>query len=309
MTIESLRTPDDRFVGLPDWPYAPRYIDDLPGYQGLRMHYIDEGPKKEGPTFLCLHGEPTWSYLYRKMLPVFLAAGHRIVAVDLFGFGRSDKPIDDTVYTFSFHRNALLAFVQRLDLRDVCLVVQDWGGILGLTLPMEAPARYTRLIVMNTVLPAGEEAGEGFAAWRTYNRSQPDLDVAALMKRTTPILSDAEAAAYAAPFPDARFKGGVRRFPELVMLREAGQAELTSSSREGVQVALRARDFWSGVWAGASFMAVGMRDPVLGPSIMQDLRRVISKCPDAIEVAEGGHFVQEWGGPIAKAALERFRLD
>ncbi|MBB5518482.1 haloalkane dehalogenase [Amphiplicatus metriothermophilus] len=311
MTIKALRTPEARFENLPGWPYQPRYVDDLPGYEGLRMHYVDVAPEdgpKDGPVFLCIHGEPTWAYLFRKMIPVFVEAGGRAVAVDMFGFGRSDKPADDETYTYHFHRNALLAFVERLDLKDVCLVVQDWGGVLGLTLPMEAPARYTRLIVMNTGLPAGEEAPEGFAMWRAFNRSQPDLDVAGLMKRATPILSDEEAAAYAAPFPDQSYKGGVRRFPELVMLKEKGAADLTPLSKEGVETSLRARKFWLEEWAGESFMAIGMQDPVLGPPAMHALRKFIRGCPEPMEVAEGGHFVQEWGAPIAREALKRFAL-
>jgi pimeloyl-ACP methyl ester carboxylesterase len=304
---QALRTPDERFQNLPGWPYAPRYVEDLPGYEGLRMHYVDEGPKN-GATFLCIHGEPTWSYLFRKMIPVFVAAGQRAVAVDMFGFGRSDKPADDATYTYHFHRNALLAFVEKLDLKDVCLVVQDWGGVLGMTLPLEAPERYTRLLAMNTGLPAGEDAPSGFAMWRAFARSQPDLDVAALMKRATPILSDAEAAAYAAPFPDVRFKGAVRRFPELVMLKEAAAADLTPLSKEGVATSIRARKFWSEDWTGESFMAIGMQDPVLGPPAMRALRKFIRNCPEPMEVAEAGHFVQEWGEEIAKAALRQFNL-
>ncbi len=139
--IEALRTPDERFASLPDFPYAPHYVEGLPGYGGLRVHYLDEAPAgaASGRTVLCLHGQPTWCYLYRKMLPVFTAAGHRVVAPDLLGFGRSDKPVEDAVYTFLFHRNLLLRFVEALDLRRVTLVVQDWGGLLGLTLPMEFP--------------------------------------------------------------------------------------------------------------------------------------------------------------------------
>jgi pimeloyl-ACP methyl ester carboxylesterase len=308
MPISAQRTPDERFSRLPGWPYAPRYVEGLKGYEGLRMHYVDEGPKDAPATFLCIHGEPTWAYLFRKMIPVFLKAKQRAVAVDMFGFGRSDKPVDDGAYTYHFHRNALLAFVEELDLRNVCLVVQDWGGLLGLTLPMAAPQRYTRLIVMNTGLPAGEEAGEGFSAWRQFNRSQPDLDVAGLMKRATPVLSDAEAAAYAAPFPDKSYKGGVRRFPELVMLKEKGAADLTPLSKEGVETSLRARKFWSEEWTGVSFMAIGMADPVLGAPAMHALRKIIRNCPDPVEIAEAGHFVQEWGAPIAEAALARFRL-
>ncbi len=308
MTIAVLRTPDDRFANLPGWPFAPRYVADLKGYDGLRMHYVDEGPREANATFLCIHGEPSWAYLFRKMIPVFTGAGHRAIAVDMFGFGRSDKPEDDNTYTYHFHRNALLAFVERMDLKNVCLVVQDWGGLLGLTLPMEAPARYTRLIVMNTGLPAGEEAPAGFALWRAFNRSQPDLNVGELMKRATPILSEAEMAAYDAPFPDMRYKGGVRRFPELVMLKEQGAADLTPLSKEGVETSLRARKFWSEQWTGDSFMSVGVQDPVLGPPAMRSLRTMIRGCPPPMEIAEAGHFVQEWGEPIAKAALEKFAI-
>ncbi|MEZ5895676.1 MAG: haloalkane dehalogenase [Parvularculaceae bacterium] len=305
--INAQRTPDARFENLPGWPYAPHYIDDLPGYEGLRMHYVDEGPKDAETTFLCIHGEPTWAYLFRKMIPVFTSAGHRAVAVDMFGFGRSDKPVDDETYTYHFHRDALLAFVERMDLKNICLVCQDWGGVLGLTLPMAAPARYTRLLVMNTGLPGGEEAGEGFTMWRAFNRSQPDLDIAALMQRGTPVLSDAEAAAYAAPYPDQSYKGGVRRFPELVMLKEQGN-ELTPLSREGLETSLAARKFWSRDWNGETFMAIGMKDPVLGPPAMKFLRTIIRNCPEPMEVADAGHFVQEWGEPIAKAALEKFGI-
>lgn len=308
MTVKTLRTPDTRFDGLPDWPFAPRYVEDLKGFDGLRMHYVDEGPRDGDVTFLCIHGEPSWAYLFRKMIPVFVGAGRRAVAVDMFGFGRSDKPVDDATYTYHFHRDALRAFVERLDLQNICLVVQDWGGLLGLTLPMDAPDRYSRLIVMNTGLPAGEQAPDGFAMWRAFNRSQPDLDVAALMKRATPILSDAEAEAYAAPFPDQSFKGGVRRFPELVMLKEKGAADLTPLSRDGVETSLRARKFWSSEWTGESFMAIGMQDPVLGPPAMHFLRSVIRGCPPPLEVAEAGHFVQEWGAPVARAALAHFKL-
>lgn len=306
MSIEALRTPEARFVDLPDWPFAPRYIDDLDGYEDLRMHYVDEGPER-APTFLCIHGEPTWSYLFRKMAPVFLEAGHRFVAVDLFGFGRSDKPVADETYRYHFHRNSLLAFVERLDLRDVCLVVQDWGGLLGLTLPMARPERYSRLIVMNTFLPAGESGGTGFEDWRAYNRANPDLDIAGLMKRSTPVLSDAETAAYDAPFPDASYKGGVRRFPELVMVKDSG-GTVTEAASEGIDTSLKARSFWSDEWRGESFMAIGMQDPVLGPPAMRRLRALIRNCPPPLEVHEAGHFVQEWGEPVAIAALERFDL-
>ena len=297
MTIEALRTPDERFEGLPGWPYAPHYVDDLPGYEGLCVHFVDEGPQNAVRTYLCLHGQPTWSYLYRKMIPVFLDSGARVVAPDWLGFGRSEKPVDENVYTFHFHRDMLVELIRRLDLHDITLVCQDWGGLLGLTVPPDMPERFERLIVMNTGLAVGNSPGEGFDAWKAYNRSQPDLDIAALMKRATPGLTDAEAAAYAAPFPDARYKAGVRRFPELVMV---------SPDMEGVATSRRAEEWWSHSWEGDTFMAVGAADPVLGPPAMERLQKLIRNCPEPMIVEEAGHFVQEWGEPIARAALKAF---
>src|SRR5581483_11140566 len=169
MSIEALRTPDSRFANLPGFDYAPHYVDDLPGYEGLRMHYVDEGPRDAKHVFLCLHGNPSWSYLYRKMIPVFLGAGGRVVAPDFFGFGRSDKPARAPDYSFDFHRGALIALIRRLDLRNLTLVCQDWGGGIGLTLPLEFPDRFARLLVMNTMFATGEKPmSAGFRAWRTW---------------------------------------------------------------------------------------------------------------------------------------------
>lgn len=297
--MKTLRTPDSRFLALPGFAFRPNYIDELQGYRRLRVHYVDEGPSNAQVTFLCLHGQPTWSYLYRKMIPIFAAAGHRVIVPDLLGFGRSDKPADETVYTFNFHRNMLRAFIETLDLRNITLVCQDWGGILGLTLPPYMPQRFSRLIVMNTAIPTGSKVSDGFERWRAFNRTQPDLDVGALMKRAHPELSDAEAAAYDAPFPDATYKAGVRRFPELVM---------TSPEMEGVAESSKARQWWHESWKGSSFMAVGMQDPVLGPGVMAELRNVIHGCPPPLEIANAGHFVQEQGEIIARAALDAFGL-
>jgi pimeloyl-ACP methyl ester carboxylesterase len=294
MPIPALRTPDDRFHALPDFPFAPHYVDDLPGREGLRLHYVDEGPADASRVFLCLHGQPSWSYLYRKMIPIFAASGARVIAPDLFGFGRSDKPTEDGVYTFDFHRDTLIAFIERLDLRGITLTVQDWGGLLGLTLPHAMPDRIARLLVMNTTIADGRPAGPGFDAWRAYNRTQPDLNVGALMSRAIAGLTEAEAAAYAAPFPDAAHKAGVRRFPDLVM---------TDPGMEGVETSRAARAWLAKDWAGDSFMAVGMQDPVLGPEVMEDLRATIRNCPPAMQIPEGGHFVQEHGAQIARAAL------
>jgi pimeloyl-ACP methyl ester carboxylesterase len=306
--IEALRTPDERFSFMPGYPYTPRYIENLAGYEGLRLAYIDEsaddrvdeGSSDAETTFLCLHGEPTWGYLYRKMIPVFTAAGHRVVVPDLYGFGRSDKPVEDAAYTIDFHRGSLLRLIERLDLRNIALVCQDWGGLLGLTLPMEMPERFTRLLVMNTGLPIGEPVSEGFAAWKYLAASAPEIPVAGL------VVSDAlgaanplDAIAYDAPFPDNRYKAGVRRFPQLVPVE---------SGMDGIEVMSRARAFWSNDWNGESFMAIGLRDTVLGEDVMEDLRSVIRGCPPPMKIPEAGHFVQEYGEPIARAALEQFKL-
>jgi haloalkane dehalogenase len=293
--MKALRTPDERFADLQNYPFAPRYLE---GAGGLRMHFLDEGPQ-EAPVALCLHGQPTWSYLYRKMIPAFLAAGCRVVAPDFFGFGRSDKPEDEAVYTFDFHRASIVALIEALDLQRITLVCQDWGGLIGLTIPMDMGRRFERLLVMNTALATGDvPLGEGFLAWRAFANSKPDMDIAALMKRAVPSLSDAEAAAYAAPYPDARYKSGVRRFPNLVPDRpDAGGAALSR----------RARDFWSKDWAGKSFMAIGMQDPVLGPPAMRMLRKIIRNCPPPLELPDAGHFVQEAGAAIVERAMASFR--
>jgi haloalkane dehalogenase/tRNA(adenine34) deaminase len=292
---DALRTPDERFAGLPGFPFAPHYLTDA---AGLRMHYVDEGRRDARHTFLCLHGQPTWSYLYRRMIPRFVASGARVVAPDLYGFGRSDKPRDEGWYTFSRHRDSLVAFVEALDLRGITLVVQDWGGLLGLTLPPDQPGRFERLIVMNTALGTGDRPlGEGFLAWRAWANKNPDMDIARLMKRGCPHLTDAEAAAYAAPYPDASHKAGVRRFPNLVPDRP---------DADGAALSRRAREWWRTGWRGASFMAIGAADPVLGPPVMHALRESIRGCPAPFIHPQAGHFVQEWGEEIADRALAAF---
>ena len=292
MSIDALRTPEDRFRDLPDFAYEPHYVDDLPGFEGLRLAYLDEG-RADAPVVLCLHGEPTWSFLYRKMIPVFLEAGLRIVAPDFYGFGRSDKPVKDEDYTFDFHRDSLVAFTRRLELSDVTLVVQDWGGLLGLTLPVTEPDLVGRLLIMNTGFGVGTEPTPGFLAWRDFMANTPDLDLADLMSRAVPGLTDAEAAAYAAPFPGPEFKAGVRRFPQLVP---------TDPDAPGVTISREAVQWWSTRWDGPTFMAIGVNDPVLGTPDMTLMAQIIAGCPEPLLVDEG-HFVQESGDEIARAAL------
>jgi len=291
---DAVRTPDSAFADLPGYPWAPRYLSDLPSLAGLRMHYLDEGAH-EGLTWLCLHGNPAWSYLYRKMIPVFLAAGHRVVAPDLIGFGKSDKPKKDSFHSFSGHRQNLLEFVERLGLKNIVLVVQDWGGLLGLTLPMAAPERYRGLLVMNTTLATGDvPLSPGFLAWREMCAKKTEFDVARLFARGNPQMSAEECAAYNAPFPDRGHRAALRAFP--AMVPEFEDSDGAAMSRE-------ARSFWRERWQGRTLMAVGAQDPVLGLPVMQQLQAVIRDCPEAMVLPQAGHFVQEHGESIARQAV------
>lgn len=249
--MEFVRTPDERFADLPGWLYAPRYASVPDGEAGsLRMHYVDEGPRTAAPI-LCLHGQPTWSYLYRKMIPLFVAAGRRVVAPDLVGFGRSDKPTRVTDYSYARHVAWLRAFVETLDLRGITLICQDWGGLVGLRVVAEAPERFARVIASNTGLPdaqgipeaaapalralyaqlpvpltmgdvmqgfvaAAKGGAPGFMYWQKHAAESPQFSPETVVRLQCKKLSGEEAGAYAAPFPEERYLAGARRFPTLV---------------------------------------------------------------------------------------------
>jgi len=297
--MKAIRTPDDRFSALPGYSFEPNYVENLPGYRGLRGHYLDEGPKDAKEVFLCLHGEPTWSYLYRKMIPIFTRRGIRVIAPDWLGFGRSDKPVDPMAHTFHFHRDYMLELIRHLDLRNVTLVCQDWGGLLGLTLPMSMPDRFKRLLIMNTALMLEKVDNPVFTEWKEDITGPEDVALNVVMKKYAPVLSDAEALAYDAPFPDRASKAGVYRFPAMVG---------PTHDAEGIAVSKRAHEFWSEEWQGETFMAIGMKDEMLGPHVMGWMKTVIRNCPEPLEIPEGGHFVQEHGELIAERALKAFGL-
>ena len=295
---DSLRTPNARFADLPDYPWAPNYLHDLPALDGLRLHYVDEGPRDAELTYLCLHGNPAWSYLYRKMIPIFTGAGHRVVAPDLIGFGKSDKLKKDSAHHFDFHRYVLLEFVERLDLKNVILVVQDWGGIFGLTLPMVAPHRYKGLLAMNTMLACGDAPlSPGFLGWRAWCGKNPEFDVGRLFARGNSHMAEPEWQAYNAPFPDAGHRAALRVFPNMV-------PEFMDS--DGAAISRQARDFWRDKWAGRTFMAIGQQDPVLGEPVMRALQSQIRGCEQVMLLPEAGHFVQEHGQAIAQSAMRFF---
>jgi haloalkane dehalogenase len=212
-----LRTPDDRFAGLADFPFAPHYqtVIDADG-TALRLHFVDEGPREAAPVLL-MHGEPSWSYLYRKFIPTLAAKGHRVVAPDLIGFGKSDKPAARADYTYERHVAWMSQWLTTTDLTGITLFCQDWGGLIGLRLVAAFPDRFARLVIANTGLPIGTGWSEGFDAWLKFSQSVPEFPVGFIVNGgTTRDLTPAEIAAYDAPFPDESYKEGARQFPTLV---------------------------------------------------------------------------------------------
>lgn len=215
--MQVLRTPDERFGGLADWPFAPNYLQiaDADGTP-LRLHYVDEGPR-DGPPVLLMHGEPSWAYLYRKIIPGLVAKGYRAIAPDLIGFGRSDKPAQRTDYTYERHVAWMSAWLTALDLKEITLFCQDWGGLIGLRLAAAFPERFAGLVISNTGLPTGTGLTEGFKAWLEFSQSVPMMPIGVIVNGgTARDLSAEEIAAYDAPFPDESYKECARQFPTLV---------------------------------------------------------------------------------------------
>jgi haloalkane dehalogenase len=215
--MKVLRTPDERFTGLADWPYAPHYatVVDADG-TALRLAYVDEGPA-DGAPILLLHGEPSWSYLYRKIIAALVASGHRVLAPDLIGFGRSDKPADRADYTYERHVDWMGQWLGQTELTDITLFAQDWGGLIGLRLVAAFPDAFAGVVVANTGLPVGTGWTEGFKAWLDFSQSVPQMPIGAIVNGgAARQLSAEEIAAYDAPFPDESYKEGARQFPILV---------------------------------------------------------------------------------------------
>jgi haloalkane dehalogenase len=292
--METLRTPDERFASLPGWPFAPRYTEA----DGIRIHYVDEGPRDAAPV-LMLHGEPSWSYLYRKMIPIVVAAGHRVVAPDLVGFGRSDKPVRREDYTYQRHVDWMRHVLTALDLRDVTLVCQDWGGLLGLRLVAEHPERFARVVTANTFLPTGDlPAGPAFLAWKEYSQTTPEFHVGGIVRGgcATDLPSDV-VAAYDAPFPDDRYKAGARQFPVLVPVTPGDPA--APANRRAWEVLER----WTRPW----LTAFSDRDPVTrGADRLFHERIPGAQGREHVTIAGGGHFLQEDKGEELAGVVVRF---
>ena len=292
--MDKLRTPDERFRDLPGYPFEPRYLE-VPAGDGdrLRVHYVNEGPA-HGDVVLMLHGEPSWSYLYRKMVPIIVEAGLRAVAPDLIGFGRSDKPVQRSAYTYERHVAWMKTFVAELDLRAVTLVCQDWGGLIGLRLVAEQPERFARVVAANTFLPTGDQnLGEAFFRWRDFSQRVPELPIGFILQSATVTeLSPEILAAYEAPFPDESHKAGARQFPALV------PATPDDPSAPANRAAWKALEHWQKPF----LCAFSDSDPIMagaervfpGPDAdaeRRELARCLSQALDALPLSQRAAFV------------------
>jgi haloalkane dehalogenase len=284
--MQILRTPDERFEQLVDYPFAPHYVE-IPTPEGpvLRMHYVDEGPRAAA-VVLCMHGEPSWSYLYRHMIPSFAKAGKRVIAPDLIGFGRSDKPAAREDYTYARHVAWMRAFVEALDLRDITLFCQDWGGLIGLRLVAAMPERFARVVVANTGLPTGDQrVTDAFHAWRKFSQETAVFPIGGILNgASTRQLSVEEIAAYDAPFPDESYKAGARQFPVLVPISPDDPA--AEDNRKAWQVLMQ----WTKPW----LTAFSDMDPVTkgGERVFHE-RIPGAKGQPHVTMKGGGHFLQE----------------
>jgi haloalkane dehalogenase len=292
--MDALRTPDARFAGVPSFPFAPSYADVG---DGLRMHYVDEGPKG-APVVLLLHGEPTWSFLYRKMIPVLVHAGLRAIAPDLIGFGRSDKPVAAADYTYARHVGWVKALVEQLDLREVTLFGQDWGSLIGLRLAAEEEARFARIVVANGFLPAAEgPVPPAFRIWRAFARYTPIFPVGRIVAAgCVTKLSRAERDAYDAPFPSPAYQVGARVFPELVPTDPADPA--VPANRAAWETLRR--------WQKPFLTLFGKNDPILGRTHKPFKMHVPGAQAQPHDRFWGGHFVQEDRGAYLAEAMVRW---
>lgn len=284
--MDFLRTPDDRFANLPGYPFAPHYVEIPAGDAGrLRMHYVDEGPRDADPVLL-LHGEPSWSFLYRKMIPGLVAAGHRVIAPDLVGFGRSDKPVRREDYTYQRHVDWLRAFLEALDLRRITLFCQDWGGLLGLRLVAEHSERFARVVAANTFLPTGDgKPSDAFLAWREFSQKVPEFPTGRILQGATVTeLPPEVVAAYDAPFPDESYKAGARQFPTLVPIAPDDPASAAN------------RAAWAKLerFEKPFLTAFSDQDPVTRGGDAALRERIPGARGQAhVTIAGGGHFLQE----------------
>lgn len=288
------RTPDERFENLEDYPFSPHY---MPITDQLRMHYLDEG-NPEGQLVLLLHGEPSWSYLYRKMIPVFVASGYRVIAPDLIGFGRSDKPTEQSDYTYARHLKWLTTFIEKLDLQHINLFCQDWGGLLGLRIAADNEHLFDRMVAANTFLPTGDaKPNEAFLNWQEFARTVPQLDIGKIIQKATATeLNPAVIAGYDAPFPSAEYMAGAKIFPSLVPTNP-DHPETEANRAAWVKL---------GQWEKPFLTLFSDKDPIMN-GLEKIFQQIVpgAKGQSHTIIQNGGHFLQEDQG---KEIAERMVL-
>jgi len=295
--MKLLRTPDERFEKLPDFPYDPHYLE----VDGIRLHYVDEGPK-DAEVFLLMHGEPSWSFLYRHMIPILVKAEFRIVAPDLVGFGRSDKPTEQEDHTYAKHVEWMIKLVKSLDLKRITLFCQDWGSLIGLRVAIENQDRFSRIVLSNGGLPTGEQGmTEAFLTWRKFSRESPAFDVGRLIQgATTTKLTREVRRAYDAPFPDDSFKAGARILPSLVPINtDDPEHKANKKAMEQFRT-----------WEKPFLTAFSDSDPVTrgGDRFWQD-NIPGAKDQKHTTIKNAGHFVQEDKGPELAGLIIEFIKD
>jgi len=295
--MTALRTPEHRFEGLPGFDFAPHYVE----IDGLRMHYVDEGPTDADPILL-LHGEPSWSYLYRKMIAPLAAAGHRVIAPDLIGFGKSDKPASIDAFSYAGHVEWMRQFLESLDLRDITLFGQDWGALIGLRIAAENEHRIARIVIGNGALPTGDEhTPQAFLEWRDYATTIPKFNIGGVLQRASVSnLSDEVVAAYDAPFPDETYKAGARAFPNLVPITPDDPA--SEANRRAWAILMN--------WTRPFLTTFSDKDPIFsdGERVFKKLIPGAAGQPHVI-IKDAGHFLQEDKGEELAEVLLNFIVD
>lgn len=293
--MKVLRTPDVCFTNLPCYPFEPHYLN-IGTRQALRIHYVDEGAA-DAPVVLCLHGEPSWSFLYRKMIPVFSGAGYRVLAPDLIGFGKSDKPADQGDYSYARHVNWIKEWIEALDLSGITLLAHDWGGMIGLRLLSDMPERFARASLSNTGLPTGDQKMPGaFEKWQAYSQQVAHFDAGQICNYFgRGSLTESEVNAYRAPFPDESYLAGARRFPMLVPSTPDDPA--TQATRAAWQVLMN--------WTRPMLLCFSDGDPVTAGADQPFLKLVPGAQNQPHITLHGGHFIQEEDGETwARAVLD-----
>ena len=291
---EFIQTPEHYFHNIDNYPYTPNYINDIPETGGGRLHYVDVGQDINGVA-LCLHGNNTWGYCYRKMIQPLVEHGYRVIVPDMIGFGRSDKPVYQSWHSYQQHRSIMMSFIQKLNLQNIMLVCHDWGGIIGLTIPPDMPDRFNKLVITNTMLYTGDRMCNDWYNWLQRSNKE-DIDIPKFIQQRSIVSINEDLSAYAAPFPTSMYRAATRAFPNFIP---------DVDHVPGFDVGTRAIDFYKNTWNGQCFVAIGSKDHVMASTTLA-LAHTIKNCMNPMIIEEAGHFINEWGDQIIKKALLSF---